>query len=463
MRRAVAFILVLAVAAFAYPAVVSAQILRVATYNVNADTSGSDSCSPSVIGCPSGGPGLADVLKAIGQSKLAGHAQPLDVLALEELSTTVTTPPTGTPSATIDFILGQMNAFFPGANYKADITTDPTTGGTGGGPSGLIYNANTIQLLGNGVAVGSTSGSGAARAPMRYELAPKDFNNHTADFYVYVSHMKSGDAAGVSNSTTNGARRDVEATTIRNNAATLGANAHIIYTGDLNLNDSTEAAYQTLIGAGTGQAIDTLAAQPRGANPANFWDPSNSTYKDLLTESATSVRYRDDFQLVTSPMLTQPGMQLVNGTLGAYGNGGGIFRQSVTNTANSTAPHIALPDLANRTTILSELTTATDHLPIVADYSFASVIIPGDYDHSGTVNAADYTLWQSSFGSTTSLAADGNADGVVDAADYSVWRDHLGNHIPPGAGAGAWRPFPNQALLCCSRWASVSPAFGPVN
>jgi hypothetical protein len=419
-----------------------AQTLRIAAYNIDADTPPSGGCSSPVgSGCPDGGPGLTDVLQAIGNEHLAGNAQPLDVLALEELDSAKTVPPTGTPSVTLDYLISQLNTIYPTANYKADTTVDPTTGGTGGGPSGLIYNANTVQLLGAGVIIGSASGSGAPRAPMRYELAPKGFNNHTADFYIYVSHMKAGSAGSGSGS--NGDRRNIEATTIRTNAATLGANAHIIYAGDYNVDGSSEAAMQTMIAAGTGQAIDTLATPPRSPYPANYWD-TTSTYQDLLTESATFLQYRDDFQMITSPMLIQPGMQLLSNTLTAFGNGGGIIHQSVTSAANSMSPHIALADLPNRATVLTDLTTATDHLPIVADYSFASVIIPGDYDHNGVVDSTDYNIWQSAFGSTTTLDADGNHDGVVDAADYVVWRDNLG-HSLSGSGAGSLATVPEPA------------------
>ena len=113
----------------------------------------------------------------------------------------------------------------------------------------------------------------------------------------------------------------------------------------------------------------------------------------------------------------------------------------MTNAANTAA----FPDLgvapytpSYRTSVLQALTTTTDHLPLVADYSFATAVgIPGDYDRSGLVDAADYNLWLSSFDSTTSLAADGNGDGVVDAADYTIWQDNLGHSVVIGPGAGS--------------------------
>ncbi len=61
------------------------------------------------------------------------------------------------------------------------------------------------------------------------------------------------------------------------------------------------------------------------------------------------------------------------------------------------------------------------------------IMIEGDYDGSGTVDAGDYILWRTQFGSTGTLAADGNHNGVVDAADYTVWRDNLGRSFVAGA------------------------------
>ncbi len=50
----------------------------------------------------------------------------------------------------------------------------------------------------------------------------------------------------------------------------------------------------------------------------------------------------------------------------------------------------------------------------------------GDFNGDMLVDAADYSLWRSRFGSTPAAGNyDGNGDGVYDAADYTVWRDTL--------------------------------------
>src|SRR5262249_22700197 len=59
----------------------------------------------------------------------------------------------------------------------------------------------------------------------------------------------------------------------------------------------------------------------------------------------------------------------VAGSYHTFGNNGSVALNGDINDAGSTA----LPDLANRTTILDLETTVTDHLPVVADYR---VVVP---------------------------------------------------------------------------------------
>jgi hypothetical protein len=73
----------------------------------------------------------------------------------------------------------------------------------------------------------------------------------------------------------------------------------------------------------------------------------------------------------------------------------------------------------------------------------------GDYNHNHIVDAADYTVWRDTLGSTTKLTADGNADKIVNQLDYQFWKDRFGNHAGSGSGASANAavPEPASALL----------------
>jgi GH25 family lysozyme M1 (1,4-beta-N-acetylmuramidase) len=64
-------------------------------------------------------------------------------------------------------------------------------------------------------------------------------------------------------------------------------------------------------------------------------------------------------------------------------------------------------------------------------------VVPGDYNHDGFVNMADYVVWRDTKGSNVNLSADGSGNGVVENADYTFWRSHFGQTSGSGSGSGA--------------------------
>ena len=68
----------------------------------------------------------------------------------------------------------------------------------------------------------------------------------------------------------------------------------------------------------------------------------------------------------------------------------------------------------------------------VADEAVVKVVssgtLLGDYNSSGVVDAADYTVWRDTLNSHTDLRADGDGDHRVDQDDYDVWRANFGSN-----------------------------------
>ena len=61
----------------------------------------------------------------------------------------------------------------------------------------------------------------------------------------------------------------------------------------------------------------------------------------------------------------------------------------------------------------------------------------GDYNHSGTVDAADYSVWQDTRGQAVVpfSGADGDGNGIVDDLDYSVWKANFGKTLIISSGS----------------------------
>jgi endonuclease/exonuclease/phosphatase family metal-dependent hydrolase len=311
-----------------------AGTLRIADWNIEADINGHTTART----------GFNTVLQGMGNEIIAGAAQPIDIMALEETTSNATT---------VAPIVGMLNGDYAGANYHmsslqgSELGNDPTSGN---GPNAIVYNANTVQLLQSvGVGTPTGSGNGEYRQVTRYEFQPV---GGSSPFYVYVSHMKSGtDASDASD-------RGKEAVIIRNNEATLPANASVLYVGDFN-SSPPEAEFTTLTGSGQGQAFD----------PLNF-----SQAQATMTDSSTTLRFRDDYQLMTQNILNGAGaINYVSGSIRGFGNNGSSGNK-INVLTNTDLNYMTTANGYNPTQsqILSALTTASDHLPNVADYTFAT-------------------------------------------------------------------------------------------
>src|SRR6185295_3071126 len=78
--------------------------------------------------------------------------------------------------------------------------------------------------------------------------------------------------------------------------------------------------------------------------------------------------------------------------------------------------------------------TGTIYIDDISAAIVAAVSLLGDYNRNGVVDAADYIVWRTSFGSIGSgLAADGNGDNMVTQLDYDIWRAHFGETVSAAA------------------------------
>jgi uncharacterized repeat protein (TIGR03803 family) len=389
--------------------------LRVVCYNIQADTV--NIANPGIVSptcgliMPYTGPGgtygtnctgsvtNGGVLEGIGEEIINGDpAQPIDILALEE---------TTSNSQTVQPIVSALNTFYSWYNYlyttpagyamstyqATEAGGDPTTGN---GPNALVYNTNTLQLIASFPVdpPGGTNSLGTAtgelREVMRYEFAPAGVTPTTNnEFYVYVSHYKA-DAGSQYDQ-----ERLGEATIIRNDEyLSLPTNSRVLYVGDYNPDDNSgEPGYQTICSNGVPGIANSATGQGQGVDPLNIaWNPytsasstinwsSSTTNKQILfmlSEEGYDLLYRDDLQVMTSNVYyyVAGGLQYVHGTYHSFGNNASLPYNTSVNNTNNTALNDLDPVKTNATglsaaVLLEDLTGASDHLPIVADYTIS--------------------------------------------------------------------------------------------
>jgi hypothetical protein len=381
-----------------------ATTMRIVNWNIEADLNsdstgtfaGTNYVAPTGSGLPSGGVGaITAALQAIGSLSLGAGAgssdHPIDVLALEEVGSNTSVPndvpyTSVAPSATeMNAIVNALNNIYGANTYAYSTVADSVSGGPGGGPSTIIYNTNTVSIVSAssiGVASGFSSPPGAFRAPMQYQIQPVGYSS-AAQFYVDVSHMKSG---STSDNPENPLDRNAEAQEIvATSPVTSGA--HVISLGDFNItNGSPEATYQTML---------TKFADV--GDPSNVWGDGsmNTQYAYLESEHGYDVEFRDDLQFVSPSATTNsgsPGIQYDANSYTVLGNfrssslyGKNINTQTGTYTFAGLSPS---QNAAENADLLQALggtqsgandnnhTAASDHLPIVADYDIDGIPTP---------------------------------------------------------------------------------------
>ncbi|HSY17568.1 MAG TPA: hypothetical protein VK815_04500 [Candidatus Acidoferrales bacterium] len=391
------------------------KTLRIVSYNIDCEDRSSDG------NITNSAHSLPTVVQAIGLHHLGTNAQPVDLMSCEELNST-----------TLSNFVVQLNIIYGAGTYTYDTTTDPNTGG---GPDGIIYRTNSVQVVSaRAMKTGQTvllqanltytaahsfggGSNGVTRAPMVYQIRPVG-SGPSADFYFYVSHARS------TSDDTDGDARYAEAQAVRSDAKyNLPAGVHILYGGDWNLfNGSYENAYKCLTGQTTLDGINWNDTSPVWANTnqTQGYDPmsktkppttvtwtnaavDNATY--LYADSTSSLGSRIDMQLPNALMFAayngQGGVQLAPDTADPYdsanfpssqypyafetfGNNGSTTR----NSSSTSASNHSLDDLASTTpsaaTVYTDLLEAgtgsgstfvgSDHYPIFGDYNI--VVLP---------------------------------------------------------------------------------------
>jgi hypothetical protein len=369
------------------------KTLRIVSYNIDCSDQSSDG------NITNSSHSLPTVVQAIGLHHLGTNVQPMDVMSCEELNST-----------TLSNFVVQLNSIYGAGTYAYDTTTDPNTGG---GPDGIIYRTNSVQVISaralpDGLTVllqsnltyisahspgGGTKG--VARSPMVYQLRPVGYGSND-DFYFYVSHARAS-----SSDDSVGDGRYAEAQEVRSDAKyKLPAGVHILYGGDWNLdNGSYENAYKCLTGQTTSDGTNWNDGSSLWANTnqTQAYDPMSKTAPpttitftngaadiftwpyDDATEGSFAMSSRLDIQLPNALMFaaynSNGGVQLAPDTADPYdisnfpasqysyafetfGNDGSTTRGSVTTSSSNYSLNDLASTTPNASTVYTDLQEA---------------------------------------------------------------------------------------------------------
>lgn len=381
-------IAVFAMALLAWPTVGNAQVLRFATYNMlDNPTNSSDDQN------------LQAVLTEIGNTQIFGDSRPLDLMGFQE-------GPNGT--ANYSFVENAFETAF-GGNYSYVLATADQSGDR----TGVVYNANTLQLL-NSISINN----GLTHNTIRAHFRP--IGGSTADeFYVYSTHLKAGTTGS------DRSQREDEAIILRNNADALPAGSNVILMGDMNMRGSDEEGWVEFFAAGgSGQMFDSINT-PFNLRPLSNWNDSIAMQNFHSQNPNDRMDDRFDAQMFNAPCFDGSNFEYVKGSLTTVGNNGTHSLNSGISTSN-------LPS-----SVVNVINAFSDHLPVIAEYEFG--LTATNYNNSFDVLAFGNDTVRPSgprtgVGGTDEFFVEGDGNGSF--ASFGVLDFDLSSVLPNGQTAG---------------------------
>jgi hypothetical protein len=288
----------------------------------------------------------------------------------------------------------------PGDWAAAPFVNGPDT------DTAFFYRTSRVSLIGTTVV---SVGGGAPIQPrniMRYDVQVNGYAGNSAVVACYGTHMKSG------SSSDDQARRLVEAIKVRDDAELLVPAWHFLIGGDTNIQTSTQAAYQELVGSqvnNDGRFFDPI----RSPGPWN----NNSAFRFIHTQDpigAGGVDDRHDQILLAQTLLDGVGIDYIgslttpystttwddpNHSYRSWGNDGTSFNLTLTVTNNQ----MVGPSIAQD---LRDAASGAGHLPV-----FLDMRMPAKIDSATTIN----------FGQVALNAPADEPLNVTNAGDVALW------------------------------------------
>lgn len=306
---------------------------------------------------------------------------------------------------------------------------------------GFFYRASRAHYLGTTiVAVGSSSSTNQPRNTYRYDLRPAGYTGAGATLACYSVHMKAGD------SSTDQMRRLIEAQRIRTDTAALPAGWRFLIGGDFNIQSSSQAAYQTMVGAAPSEA-------------GRFYDPiatpgswnNNGAFRFVHTQDpigAGGMDDRHDQLLVSGSLVDGEGFEYIgapsipystttwndpNHSYRSWGNDGTSFNLALTITGNQMVGPVIAQALANAA-------VGAGHLPVFLDLRVPPRVDSTEVVDFGTVEVgpaalASATVWHA--GDTALWTPGGLADLLYSFAPSAGFGAPVGQFVVTPGGAGA--------------------------